>query len=481
MNALRPNNHGTPPQLRAKKQNLTSEERRAIVSTLLLSIKPDNPELKSGRGVINSVAHAYNVDRISIRRIWQRALANFHDPSIRAFISSPQKKGKSGRPIKWDRDQVRETVKQLPLHQRRTIRSLAAVLEIPKSSLFKMKQSNVDSVIMPVPIALKPLLTDVHKLQRVLFAVSKLSHNHQYHHFYDTVHVDEKWFFISEKQLRCYIALDEQPPERNAQNRDHLIKVMFLCAIARPRFNAASDCIFDGKIGMWPFVEQTVAQRRSVNRNRGNPVTKVVNCNRDTYRKFLIEKVIPAIRMKWPDRGMNRRVIIQHDGALAHIEHNDPVFMIHANQGVWDISLETQPAKSPDTNVLDLSFSRALQSKQWSLGSETTIDGLIRQVLHAFTEFEAQKIKFGFLTLQCCLDDLLASHGGNDYSICHIGKSAMLRNGTLPQTIGASENALHVYNLFSGHAGDVDAPGDKDPGDNNADAVQHMVWQVEAT
>jgi hypothetical protein len=31
--------------------------------------------------------------------------------------------------------------------------------------------------------------------------------------------------------------------------------------------------------------------------------------------------------------------------------------MIHANQGVWDISLETQPAKSPDTNVLDLSFS----------------------------------------------------------------------------------------------------------------------------
>ena len=146
MNALRPNNHGTPPQLRAKKQNLTSEERRAIVSTLLLSIKPDNPELKSGRGVINSVAHAYNVDRISIRRIWQRALANFHDPSIRAFISSPQKKGKSGRPIKWDRDQVRETVKQLPLHQRRTIRSLAAALEIPKSSsLFRMKQSKVDS------------------------------------------------------------------------------------------------------------------------------------------------------------------------------------------------------------------------------------------------------------------------------------------------------------------------------------------------
>ncbi len=101
-------------------------------------------------------------------------------------------------------------------------------------------------------------------------------------------------------------------------------------------------------------------------------------------------------------------------------------------------------------------------------------------MLQAFTEFEAQKIEFGFLTLQCCLDDLLASHGGNDYSIRHIGKSAMLRNGTLPRTIGASENALQVYYLFSGHAGDVDAPGNKDPGDNNANAVQQMIQQVEA-
>ena len=56
----------------------------------------------------------------------------------------------------------------------------------------------------------------------------------------------------------------------------------------------------------------------------------------------------------------------------------------------------------------------------------------------------------------------------------------MLRNGTLPRKFGASENALHVYNLFSGHAGDVDAPGDKDPGDDNANAVQQMIQQVEA-
>ena len=140
---------------------------------------------------------------------------------------------------------------------------------------------------------------------------------------------------------------------------------------------------------------------------------------------------------------------IQHDGATAHIKSNDQEFRMHANQGMWNISLEMQPAKSPDTNVLDLSFFRALQAAQWSLGSETTIDGLIAQTLQAFAEFEPQKIDFGFLTLQSCLDDILTCNRGNDYKLRHIGKSAMLlQNGTLPQTNDVTENALYVYNRF---------------------------------
>ena len=113
----------------------------------------------------------------------------------------------------------------------------------------------------------------------------------------------------------------------------------------------------------------------------------------------MIEKVIPAITMKWPDRGMNRTVVIQQDGASAHIAENDQEFNLHAKQGVWNICLEPQPAKSPDTNVLDLSFFRALQAKQWSLGPESTIEGLIAtKVLWAFDEFDPRKIDCGFLT-----------------------------------------------------------------------------------
>ena len=145
-------------------------------------------------------------------------------------------------------------------------------------------------------------------------------------------------------------------------------------------------------------------------------------------------------------------MIIQQDGASSHIPSHDPEFRYHhATQGLlWNISLETQPAKSPDTHVLDLSFFRALQSAQWGLGCVgNNIDALIAQVRRAFELFEPRKIDFGFLvTLQTCLDEILAIHGGNDYTLQHIGKEQMLNAGILPARIVASERAMEVYRLI---------------------------------
>lgn len=56
-----------------------------------------------------------------------------------------------------------------------------------------------------------------------------------------------------------------------------MIKIMFLCAIAPPRFDPVTgECIFDGKIGIWPFVEKEIAQRDSVNRPAGTNETKTI-------------------------------------------------------------------------------------------------------------------------------------------------------------------------------------------------------------
>ena len=69
---------------------------------------------------------------------------------------------------------------------------------------------------------------------------------------------------------------------------------MFLCAVARPRFDPAGECTFDGKIGLFPFVERAPAQRSSVNRPRGTMIVRSVPVTKERYRQFLVEKVVPA-------------------------------------------------------------------------------------------------------------------------------------------------------------------------------------------
>ena len=103
-----------------------------------------------------------------------------------------------------------------------------------------------------------------------------------YNNFYQAVHVDEKWFFISEKELRLYIAPGENVPNRVCQNKDHILKVMFLCAVARPRYDQNNgECYFDGKLGIFPFVERVPAQRASTNRPRGTMITRTVPVTKD--------------------------------------------------------------------------------------------------------------------------------------------------------------------------------------------------------
>ena len=71
-----------PPPLYLRKRNLTCEERRFIVSRLLLSVKPDSPDFKLGRRIITSTASCYHMSWITIKKVWQCALTNFRNPAI---------------------------------------------------------------------------------------------------------------------------------------------------------------------------------------------------------------------------------------------------------------------------------------------------------------------------------------------------------------------------------------------------------------
>ncbi|KAH9102403.1 hypothetical protein AeMF1_021011 [Aphanomyces euteiches] len=208
---------------------------------------------------------------------------------------------------------------------------------------------------------------------------------------------------------------------------------MFLCAVARPRYSDDSGSWWDGKPGIWPFVESVEARRDSANRVAGTYETKCLQVTKDVYRTFLIDEVLPAIVSKWPTP---KRVIkLQHDNARPHVGTTDPilaaVFRDYQSLG-WSFSLNPQPPNSPDLNILDLGFFASIQSLQHRKSAKT-IDDLVANVKLAFDELSYEKLDHTFLTLQTCMIETMKLFGDNTYKIPHVGKNKLARKGLLPQ------------------------------------------------
>jgi len=79
---------------------------------------------------------------------------------------------------------------------------------------------------------------------------------------------------------------------------------MFLAAVACPRFDTVTQEMFDGKIGIFPFIYTDPAKRNSKNRvARTLEMKPMVSVNKDVICSFFIDRILPAIRAKWPENG----------------------------------------------------------------------------------------------------------------------------------------------------------------------------------
>ena len=255
------------------------------------------------------------------------------------------------------------------------------------------------------------------------------------------VHIDEKWFYMSQTTKRFYLAANEIEPHRTCKSKRFINKVMFLAAVARPRWDRSKNQWFNGKLGIFPLVFQEPAKRSSKNRVAGTMVTKPIeSVNKDVIRKCLIEQVIPAVRLKWPHHA-TKNIFIQQDNARPHVSPSDEEFNKEAKKDGFDISLTFQPPNSPDMNVLDLGFFRAIQSLQ-NQKAPKNIDELIQAVNDAFCEMDRDKLNDIFLTLQQCMVEVMKVKGGNNYKLPHMGKQSLRRQGNLPDTLSCDAGVL---------------------------------------
>jgi hypothetical protein len=249
-----------------------------------------------------------------------------------------------------------------------------------------------------------------------------------------------QWLYLVQDGGRYYLVLtaDEVPPPTiSVQHKSHITKVMFLCAVARPRYNNTTRQWFDGLFfGIYPVGEFDLYKRGSRYHARGEiKWTNFGALDREEYQRMMVNLVLPDIKRKMPINNKNI-IVLQQDGAKAHLPvvDGDPVFkakveeeLYHGNENA--VTLYTQPAQSPDLNVNDLGFFASLQS-MYSKTAPTDALELIDKVetCCGFNNYHVNKLNRIWLTLQSsCMNEIIEEKGDNKYKIPHMNKARLER------------------------------------------------------
>ena len=195
-------------------------------------------------------------------------------------------------------------------------------------------------------------------------------------------------------------------------------------------------------------------------RTKGTPVWKNQCITRDIFQEYLIQKLLPAIKQRWPIN--NGRIWLQQDSAKSHILEDDEEFKEAVDKIGLNHTMYTQSPKSPDTNILNVGFFRAIQS--FNDDCPANEEELIKSVEKAYGEYPLHKLNHAWLTLQSCFNMIIENDGGHDYKIPHMGKESMERRGLLPWVLAITPRANAWLNPM------MDDDSDQDSDDLDDDA-----------
>ena len=211
-------------------------------------------------------------------------------------------------------------------------------------------------------------------------------------------------------------------------SKRHIDKVMFLAALARPHPVYSSRKFGDqpatGKILMHPIIEVGEYTRGPL---AGTEKIINVSVNAEVYMKLIKDQVVPSImtEMWWhhrdsgtPDAG--RTIYVQQDGAAPHTSKKTLRALAYYcsdlffNRTGFRLHFVTQPARSPDLNVCDLTFwasnKSKLKGKKWD-----TRQHLVEDVMQSFTEYLSSDLEKGWRFLYRVYRGILEDRGGNKY------------------------------------------------------------------
>ena len=377
-------------------------------------------------GSLTIVAEEIGVAHSTISMLWRQA-CRAREQSLIITPEVASRNNSRANCLKYLHAEFRQGLKEIPWRRSKTYRSTAKAMGVALSTVQRMLLHR--DVCHIHKSSLKPTLMEENKMSRMELALSFIDKNNtsKFENMEDLLHINEKWFYLTKDGQHFIIAADKEEPYRHVQHKSFLTKIMFLCAVARPRYDTRKNAWFDRKSGIWPIRKWEPAKRSSMKRAKGMPVWKNQCITRDVYHEYLIQKFLPAVKEKWPT--CNGRIRLQQDGAKSHILEDDVEFKEAVDEIGLNLTVFTQLPNSPDTNILDLGFFRAIQS--FNDDCPANEEELIKSVEKAYGEYPYRKLNHVWLTLQSCLNMIIENDGGNDYKILHIGKESLERRGLL--------------------------------------------------
>ena len=130
--------------------------------------------------------------------------------------------------------------------------------------------------------------------------------------------------------------------------------MIFLSAIAQPCVITLTGELWGGKIGIWAFGKELLAACNSKNCPKGTLEWHQVSANKEQVCCMLVEKVLPAINMKWLVRWRQKTVLCQQDNASSHLLSYNTKCLAACKEKKLSIQLSYQPVQLPDLNVKNL-------------------------------------------------------------------------------------------------------------------------------
>jgi hypothetical protein len=167
-----------------------------------------------------------------------------------------QRKQGSGRKLKHLPEDLQNRIRNIPLLNQRTIRSLLFHSGIPKSTLHKYLPRGL---LARSTSTVKPSLTDENVQRRNDYCRGMVEADGCFNDMMADAHVDEKWFYVMRVNDKFYLLPDEVDDHkllyRLCSHKSHITKVMFGATVARPRQNPETGEWWHRKVHISPFIQ----------------------------------------------------------------------------------------------------------------------------------------------------------------------------------------------------------------------------------